>query len=125
MYTEFTVYGKPRGKGRPRFTKYGGVYTPKETVEYEKLILTYFRESMKNYPFELALSDRPMCLSLMANFSSKKNPWELKPDVDNIAKVYMDALSGHAYVDDKQIIKLEIGKMQGAVDSVYVKLEEL
>ena len=35
---KFTVYGKPQGKARPRFTKRGGAYTPKNTVDYEKQI---------------------------------------------------------------------------------------
>ena len=33
---KFTVYGEPKGKGRPRFnTKTGHAITPKDTVNYE------------------------------------------------------------------------------------------
>ena len=32
---EFVVSGQPIGKGRPRFTKTGRVYTPQKTKEYE------------------------------------------------------------------------------------------
>ena len=35
---EFKISGKPMGKGRPRFTRSGHTYTPKDTVEYENRI---------------------------------------------------------------------------------------
>lgn len=36
---KFTVYGEPKGKGRPRFnTKTGHAITPKDTVSYENLV---------------------------------------------------------------------------------------
>lgn len=34
----FAVIGEPQGKGRPRFTSTGRVYTPKQTTEYETKI---------------------------------------------------------------------------------------
>ncbi|MCI8403264.1 MAG: RusA family crossover junction endodeoxyribonuclease [Clostridia bacterium] len=37
MIVSFTIDGEPREKGRPRFTKSGSTYTPKETSEYEAL----------------------------------------------------------------------------------------
>ena len=34
---KFTVYGEPKGKGRPRFnTKTGHAITPKDTVSYAR-----------------------------------------------------------------------------------------
>ena len=39
MEVKFTVYGEPKGKGRPRFsTKTGHAMTPKDTVNYETLV---------------------------------------------------------------------------------------
>lgn len=36
---KFTVYGEPKGKGRPRFnTNTGHAITPKDTVSYENLV---------------------------------------------------------------------------------------
>ena len=34
----FIVEGRPKPKGRPRMTRRGRVYTPKETLEYEAKI---------------------------------------------------------------------------------------
>lgn len=35
---------------------------------------------------------------------------DLKPDVDNIAKIILDALNGVAFSDDKQVVLLQVGK---------------
>ena len=33
MKVKFTILGEPKGKGRPRVTKTGRAYTPKDTVQ--------------------------------------------------------------------------------------------
>ena len=45
MEFEFVVYGNPKGKARPRFTKTGAVYTPKETKEYERMVSQAYLDS--------------------------------------------------------------------------------
>lgn len=44
MDIKFIVDGCPQGKGRPRFTKSGRTYTPKNTVQYEKEVVKAFQE---------------------------------------------------------------------------------
>ena len=46
-----------------------------------------------------------------------------RPDVDNLAKVVLDALQGVCYKDDSQIVHLEVTKAYGDEDSVYLTLE--
>jgi Holliday junction resolvase RusA-like endonuclease len=46
-----------------------------------------------------------------------------KPDVDNLAKFVMDALSGVYYRDDRQITYLCVEKKYGDEDSVAVDLK--
>ena len=41
-----TVPGEPRGKGRPRFTKRGFTYTPKDTADYEQKVRFCAQESL-------------------------------------------------------------------------------
>jgi hypothetical protein len=42
MKIKFVVPGEPKGKARPRVTKAGITYTPKETVSYENWVKTCF-----------------------------------------------------------------------------------
>ena len=97
----------------PRICKINGrsvAYTPKETIEYEKLIRASYTAVSKakferSFPLEisiLALFPIPKYVSrktkeLMLNgrlFPTKK------PDADNIIKVILDALNGVAYIYD-------------------------
>ena len=54
MEIKFTVPGPPKGKQRPRICRVNGrsvAYTPKQTIEYEKLVrarcVTNYKKSRK------------------------------------------------------------------------------
>lgn len=110
---KFTVYGNPRGKGRPRFYQ-GHACTDKATAAYERLVKTI----LKNRGFK-RLEKIPTTVIINAFFPvpaslSKKKREELfgsphlkKPDSDNIAKIILDACN-ELWADDSQ------------VDTVYV-----
>lgn len=100
-----------RGKGRPRFTRFGSTYTDKKTVEYENLIKEQY-EAVSDY-----MSDKSIQISIYVCFApnrsdTKKNKllklsnelWpKKKPDIDNIIKIVLDALNKVAYQDDTQV----------------------
>jgi len=70
-----------------------------------------------------------------AHFRTGKYAGELKqtapalmvttPDVDNVAKFYLDALNGKAFLDDRQIVRMEANKRYGEEDSVTIRLMEI
>lgn len=110
----FFVDGKPQGKGRPRFAR-NVVYTPKQTLEYEKLIASCYSGDMLQGPLFVditAFFSVPKSYSKAMKTAIKNGeitPTK-KPDADNIGKVVMDALNGVAYEDDKQVIDLRVSK---------------
>lgn len=111
MRVEFTVYGKPQGKARPRFTRRGNrTYTPKETKLYEQQIAKAYRLAANGFTF----GECPVEIWLTAVFpkakTSKKEYPTLKPDIDNIQKAVFDGLNGIAYNDDKQILAVSAHK---------------
>lgn len=132
---KFEVLGKPIGKGRPRFArrgKYVGTYSPKKTVEYEKLVKeAYLSHNFKKY------ETGALKLKIIAEYKpptsvSKKKQKELigkyrpiKPDIDNITKIIMDALNGLAYTDDNQITLLLVAKQYGEEDRVLIELDDI
>ena len=120
---KFEVPGKPFGKQRPRafgVKKFTKMYTPKETVNYETLVKELF---IVAYPGWTPLTG-PLSMTITAYFPIPKSYSKKKrvqciaferqpekvPDVDNIAKVVSDALNAIAYVDDKQIVSLDVSK---------------
>lgn len=102
-----TIYVEPFGKQRPRATRGGIVYTPKETVSKEAEIRFHVQREWKDEP----LSGPLVCkasffLTRPESVSPKKRPYpNSKPDLDNLIKI-LDALNGIVWHDDKQIVTM-------------------
>ena len=134
----FTVYGEPRGKGRPRFNKNGHTYTPADTAKYERMVRAMF---LSRYPrAEQIGKDIPVRAKINAYYkipdSAGKGKKQLmkaglirptkKPDTDNIAKILLDALNGYAYHDDAQVVELEVKKLYAQSEPyVDILIEEV
>lgn len=135
MRYEFTVFGQPTGKGRPRFTRAGHTYTPEKTRNYEELVRYSFISSYpKGIPLEDAVKVSIVAYySIPKSYSKKKRqeclndqiPVQSKPDCDNIAKIILDSLNGYAYVDDKQVSALRVMKQWSDMPRVEVYIEEV
>lgn len=124
----FTVPGAPKGKGRPRVTKTGHAFTPKDTAEYENLVRLYFTQT---YP-QHVLIDGPVKAEITAYFpipkswtKKKHQQWKngkvfpvTKPDADNIAKSILDSLNNIAFTDDSHVIELSVRKLYNHVPRV-------
>jgi Holliday junction resolvase RusA-like endonuclease len=127
----FRVDVEPRGQGRPRFrmipvTKGGkaqvmGVaYKTREDKLYENAIRDAYNATYSGIKplhgyLRVAIDARfPIPAS-----TSRKNRAEMmdghilpdkKPDIDNITKSVLDALNGIAWEDDKQVVRISVGK---------------
>ena len=115
----FFVPGKPMGKGRPRFGN-GQTYTPKKTLEYEKLVQQCYLlaggRKMKGYISFSFRAFYPIPTRKDNKYVTKKQREQMltgiilpdtKPDGDNIEKIILDALTGVAYEDDKQVVRCD------------------
>lgn len=134
MKINFVIPGKVQAKQRPRFNgKFA--YTPKQTVEYENWIRTCLLDKYKEIkPFEKPLKAKIIAYYEIPKSTSKKKKQQMlnceifptvKPDTDNIAKSILDSLNGIAYLDDKQIVKLEVEKYYSQAPSTVVMIEEI
>ena len=137
MIIEFTVPGEPAGKGRPKFTRSGHTYTPKETVNYETMVKLAYRQKYPGVkPVE---KDVPLLATIVAYYkipasvSNKKRQAMLEgkirptktPDWDNIGKIVCDALNGIAYYDDCQIVDSSVKKFYSDTPRVEVEMEAI
>jgi len=48
-----------------------------------------------------------------------------KPDIDNIAKAFLDAMNGTVYLDDTQVVELNLKKIYSTVAGVDVAIMEV
>lgn len=112
----FDVFGRVRGKGRPRFTRSGRPYTPKATRDYERDIRDAF-ENAPGRPPEPFSGPIAVCIMTYRQLpkstpkSVYSEPDTHKPDADNVAKVVLDALNGVAWFDDAQVTSLTVVKL--------------
>jgi Holliday junction resolvase RusA-like endonuclease len=120
----FWLAETPIGKGRPRFTRAGRVFTPKKTKDFELKIAARASDEMVSLgidPFTV-----PCKVYILAQFPIPKS-WPKKrveaatrgevvpgkPDIDNVAKLVLDALNGVCFEDDKLVQTLKITKKYG------------
>lgn len=124
----------PVAKGRPRFTRFGGAYTPTKTKKYETAIAEYYTQASKGFTFE----DTPVCVNIVFGMpipksapKSRREAMQVgvirhtkKPDLDNLAKAVLDALNEIAWKDDSQIVRLSVMKEYSSEPYVYLYIHE-
>ena len=133
----YIVYGEPVGKGRPRFARRGAfthAYTPEKTKTYEDEIRMMARAAMGaseplDTPVTVAIYIR---VGIPASYSKQKRKDALagilkptkKPDLDNVAKCFLDSMNEIVYLDDKQVINLHVTKVYAETPAVEVMVKE-
>lgn len=128
---KFEIIGQPTGKARPRVTRWG-THNTEKTVLYENLVKISYQEQCGEYtekPLEVyitVLYDIPKSTpkkNIPLMLDGRLTPCK-KPDIDNIAKIILDALNGVAYKDDTQVISLRIDKHYSEQAKVIVNINE-
>ena len=139
MIIGFTVPGAVRGQGRPRAAirgKHATVYETADDRSYKGLIQFHALKRAEELGVELPLEPGTLgfCVSIIVvkaipkSYPAKRREKALagyiapqtKPDLDNVAKIYLDALNGVAWKDDSSVTKLYVTKVFGSSDKVRV-----
>jgi Holliday junction resolvase RusA-like endonuclease len=133
-----SLQGVPQGKGRARAFVRGGLvghYTPEKTRTYEGMIRTVAMQELGarpalDCPVEFVLR---AIFPVPASWSERKRQQALvgeikpgkKPDLDNIAKAWNDALNGVVYRDDSLICRMSLDKRYGPQPLVLVTVKPI
>lgn len=129
----FDVFENPVAKGRPRVTKRGIAYTPKRTAQAE----ARFRNAIEKW-IPLEPLSGPLWVFIDFHLPVPKSwpKWKkeaarmgmvvpVKPDIDNLAKLPLDALTrSRFWHDDSQITELRCQK-QYAPNEPYTSVSIL
>jgi len=128
---DFEVPGDVVPWARAGRSKTGATYTPARQGRYMATIKSLCAAELGGAP-PLA---GPIGLDVWANFatpiswSGKKRAaayWQTsRPDWDNCAKIVCDALSGVAWLDDKQVCCTSVWKMYSAKPGLILSIWEL
>lgn len=115
---ECTIPGDPVPKARPRQGKGGHTYTPQRTIDAEDAIAWALRAAYKGRP-----TSQLVTISLAFRCATRR-----RADVDNLAKLVLDAGNGIVYLDDQQVGRLVVDVARGvgkANASTTVVIESL
>lgn len=134
---KFVIPGQPVGQGRPRVVhrgRYVHAFDPPKSRYYKRTARLILMEVYQGKPLA-----GPVRVTVRAFFkipksytkkkkkaclSGQEKPTK-KPDIDNIIKGVMDACNGYAYLDDKQVVEVQMSKQYAAEPKVVVEIEEL
>lgn len=104
---KFTVEIEPLPMSRPRFSRFGGVFYPKEIVAYKKKITAVAEQFMQTNNLEPMTGELKATINLYRKYKTVSRRYG---DCDNHAKAILDALNGVCYVDDCQIVSCTVNK---------------
>lgn len=117
----FVVLDPPRGKGRPRFGN-GRAYSDSATRHAESAVRAAWKDAGgETLPAGVPLAcEARMYMQRPQNHYKRNGSYSAvgersryplrKPDVDNAAKLILDALEGYAYPADAAIVSLYVRK---------------
>lgn len=110
------IKGKAAGKKRPMQTKYGHRFQCPDERKYCNEIKMVFARLMLDHPrYTGALSVRLDMYYKKPKTVKRKN-YTVKPDIDNCAKLILDCGNKIVWVDDAQIVKLELSQKYSETD---------
>lgn len=112
------------------------LYTPKETLHYEEIIRSEATSELLLKKVKILLN--PIKIKIIANMPMPESwpKWKkklairgfiaptVKPDIDNIAKVVLDAFNGLVWQDDTQVVRIEEDKVYSTRVGVGIVVEE-
>ena len=131
----FSIPGLPMGEGQSRLSKGGFEFTPVNILDYENRVKNVCIEKCEqrqaNYTGQVAV-DITAFYPFSSSYPKKKQEQirpgarpTKKPDLDNIAKIILDALNHVAWQDDKQVVCMILTKNYAAVPCVSVGVHYL
>ena len=114
-----SIEGHPVPKGRPRVFR-GHAVTPKRTQQAESQLQAMYRiQNPGKEPFTGPVEVHCIfCMPIPKTWNKQKKEraaqgWlrcAVRPDLDNLVKLVLDALNGIAYADDAQIVRIHAFK---------------
>jgi len=126
---KFTVYAEPKAKGRPRFARkknFVMAYTDKKTKDAEKEFIDKSEKFKPVHPIEGAVAVKLTFIKEKPKAYPKKvKYWTKKPDIENLAKLVLDAMNEIFWVDDSQIVAISTFKLYGSPNQIKVEIEEI
>lgn len=106
----FVAEGRPKVKGRPRASRTGRVYTPKDTLAAEAELAAQYEGPKFDGPLDVFVEYEKDQQFIRITPLSAEHDSVAQADIDNLLKLTLDALNGVAWNDDRQVVRLSAVK---------------
>ena len=136
MKIVFEVQGAPVGWQRAGVNRWSGLhYTQDKTRDAEMATALAYKTAARGYRFPdgAAVAITILVYYPIPQRTSKAKREEMiignllptvKPDVDNVSKLILDALNGVAYDDDKQVVGVTVWKWYSDTPHIVVAVQD-
>lgn len=101
---------KPKVKQRPRLGRRGRVYTPVQTLEFERAVRDAWEGFTATKPCAVTITLYRDKFTVTITEDTTLKPSSLRGDIDNYAKSILDGLNRVGFEDDKLVYKLTVTK---------------
>ena len=139
----FTVPGEPVALGRARVAVISGharMYTPKESAQHKGAVAAWARlanvclapddqalgvDVVAVWEWPASWPKRRIVAAVVALDNDRAMfgvPKSSRPDVDNVAKLVLDALNGIAFSDDGHVAQLRAAKVYGPKAATHIRI---
>lgn len=110
--------------GRPRFGK-GFCYTAAKSAAYLKDLKSFLTLQYRSEPMAGALVVELVTQMKRPKSAKKRKYNTVRPDIDNFAKMILDACNAIVWIDDAQIVKLTHEKIYGEEELTLISVSEI
>jgi crossover junction endodeoxyribonuclease RusA len=119
----FFVKGKPVSQGSLKFIKGHAIHVKGRELALWRGTIAAMARSTNITKIQVGVE-----MELLFIFNKpktvKRNEPYVRPDLDKLIRAVLDGLTGVAYEDDQQVVRITAQKAYGETEGVYVKINE-
>lgn len=119
--TQFFVKGKPVSQGSLKFINGNAIHMKAKDLGVWRTNIAVTARSVGVTPAEEGVEVHLGFVLIKPRTATRKEP-HVRPDIDKLTRAVLDGLTGVAYIDDGQVVKIVCTKEYGEVEGVRIKI---
>ena len=119
----FFVKGKPVSQGSLKFIKGHAIHVKGRELALWRGTIAAIARSTNITKIQVGV-DIDLVFIFNKPKTVKRNEPYVRPDLDKLVRAVLDGLTGVAYEDDQQVVRLTAQKAYGETEGVHIKISE-
>ena len=119
----FFVKGKPVSQGSLKFIRGHAIHVKGRELALWRGTIAAMARSTNITKIQVGV-DMDLVFILNKPKTVKRNEPYVRPDLDKLIRAVLDGLTGVAYEDDQQVVRLTAQKAYGETEGVHIRISE-